>query len=95
MYLDGTEGPPDRSIPPVYCPSCRGKLTTRWSAAIQHRLGRGYFAIAVPAHICEKCQIAVRVCEVPRRTLHATRKAARASVADDLVRRNQPAPKVK
>jgi hypothetical protein len=88
-YLDGTEGPPDRMIPPAHCPLCRGPLITQWSAGIQHRARRGYFAIAIPAHTCEKCQITVRVCTLPRRVLYATRKAARASIAKDLVRKNE------
>ena len=87
MYLDGTEEP-DRTEPPSFCPLCKGALTTMWSASIQHRLPRGYFAIAVPAHTCEKCQITVRVCTLPRRTLYTTRKAARESVAKDLAQKN-------
>jgi hypothetical protein len=89
MYLDGTEAPPDRSAPPTFCPRCKGTLVTKWSAAVQHRVRRGYFAIAVPSHTCEKCQITVRVCTLPRRVLYATRKAARESVAKDLTRRNE------
>jgi hypothetical protein len=88
MYLDGTEGPPDRTIPPAHCPLCRGPLITKWSAGVQWRRRRGSFAIAVPAHTCEACQITVRVCTLPRRALYATRKAARASVAKDLARKN-------
>jgi len=88
MYRDGTEGLPDRNTPPTRCPLCKGKLITKWSAGIQHRSRRGYFAIAVPAHTCEACQITVRVCTLPRRALYATRKAARASVAKDLTARN-------
>lgn len=89
MYLDGTEEPPDRAEPPAFCPLCKGKLVTKWSAAVQHRVRRGYFAIAVPSHTCEKCQITVRVCTLPRRALYTTRKAARASVGQDLARRNE------
>lgn len=88
MYLDGTEGPPDRTTPPAYCPLCKGVLITKWSAGVQHRHNRGYFAIAVPAHTCVACQITVRVCMLPGRTLYATRKAARASVAKDLAQKN-------
>jgi hypothetical protein len=89
MYLDGTEAPSDRGTPPTHCPLCKGKLITKWSAGIQHRSRRGYFAIAVPAHTCEACQITVRVCTLPRRALYTTRKAARASVAKDLTFKNQ------
>ena len=89
MYLDGTEEPPDRSEPPSSCPLCKGPLNTKWSACVQQRRRRGYFAIAVPAHTCEKCQIAVRVCTLPPGALYATRKAARASVAKDLASRNE------
>ena len=89
MYLDGTEEPPDRSTPPAYCPLCRGALTTKWSAGIQHRRRRGFFAVAVPAHTCETCQITVRVCTLPQRTLYATRKAARTSVTKDLALKNE------
>ena len=88
MYLDGTEDPPDRTEPPSFCPLCKGKLVTKWSASIQRRLGRGYFAIAVPAHTCERCQITVRVCALPRRALYTTRKAARGSVTKDLAAKN-------
>ena len=89
MYLDGTEAPPDRQEPPTFCPLCKGKLVTKWSAGIQHRVRRGYFAIAVPSHTCAKCQITVRVGVLPRRALYTTRKAARASVAKDLAQKNQ------
>ena len=89
MYLDGTEEPADRAVPPSFCPLCKGPLITKWSAGIQHRRRRGYFAIAVPAHTCEKCQITVRVCTLPRRALYATRKAARTSVAKDLASKNE------
>ena len=88
-YLDGTEEPPDRTKPPSRCPLCRSKLTTRWSATIQHKRGWGYVAIAVPAHVCAKCQVAVRVCTLPRRTLYATRKAARESAEQELALRNE------
>lgn len=84
-YLDGMEGPPDRSVPPSYCPLCKGPLTTKWSAVVKHRI-HGYYAIAVPAHVCKKCKIAVRVCMLPRRKLFTTRKDARASVAKDVAK---------
>ena len=89
MYLDGTEGPPDRSEPPAHCPLCKGRLTTKWSAGIKYRARRGYFAIAFPAHTCAKCQVTVRVCMLPRRSLYATRKAARASASKELAARNE------
>lgn len=89
MYLDGTEAPPDRQEPPTFCPLCKGTLVTKWSAAVRHRVHRGYFTIAVPSHTCAKCQITVSVCTLPRRSLYKTRKAARASVAKDLTRRNE------
>jgi transposase len=88
-YLDGTEEPPDRSKSPGFCPLCQGPLVTKWSAVVQHRARRGYFAIAVPAHTCEECRITVRVNRLPRRSLYATRKAARASMAKDLAVRNE------
>ena len=89
MYLDGTEEPPDRSEPPSFCPLCKGPLITKWSAGVQHRRRRGFFAVAVPAHTCETCQVTVRVCTLPRKKLYATRKAARTSVSKDLASKNE------
>ena len=59
MYLDGTEEAVP--VPPTHCPICKGRLTTKWSANIQHRHTHGYFAVAFPAHVCKKCKITVRV----------------------------------
>lgn len=89
MYLDGTESPPDRKEPPAFCPLCKGVLRTKWSARIQYRTRRGFFAIASPAHVCETCQVTVRVCMMPIRPLYTTRKAARASVAKELASKNE------
>jgi hypothetical protein len=86
-YLDGMEGPPYRTPPPNCCPLCKGRLTTMWSGVIKHRI-RGYHETAVPAHVCKKCKIAVRVCMLPNRPLFTTRKAARASVAKKVAKEN-------
>jgi len=88
MYLDSTEHAFEGFSPPSHCPLCKGKLVTRWTPAIQCRRGRGYFAIAVPAHTCSRCRVAVRVCVLPR-ALFKTRKAARESAVSVVAQRNE------
>jgi hypothetical protein len=75
------------------CPLCRGELATRWFGVVSHNR-RGYAARAFPLRVCASCAVAVQVRTLPReRSLHPTRRAARASVAREIAAREQRSPR--
>ena len=77
---EDTDGAPS----PGFCALCRCALITKWTVTVQRRVRRGNFAVPFPVHVCERCQVAVRVCTLPRKTLFETKKAAFDSVAADV-----------
>ena len=85
MDDDGHESPDDTdgAPPPGFCPLCKADLVTKWTVTVQRRVARR-FAVPFPVHLCERCDVAVRVCTLPRKTLFATKKAALHSVAADV-----------
>lgn len=73
-YTDPTETNEPKK-PPKICPYCGGPVVTRWFGAAARFQSQ---ARAMPAHVCLKCKIAVRIFKFPKEPLRETRRAARA-----------------
>jgi hypothetical protein len=82
-YRDATE----LDTTPKSCPLCGGAITTLWVGQVNYRVKIGHIAVASPRHACTSCGIAVRVMRLDVETF-ATKDEARASVDEEIARRN-------